>query len=116
MKLKCQCCGFEVEFEDGEAAFQAGWDAPPHFIDIVACNLCPAVCIVLHKGHTKAHALWEREGRPATFSLDTCASDQEFGDSQAIARAQRGMDFLQGILNGPRAQQSSTQEDNRQPN
>lgn len=41
MKLKCECCGFEQEFKDGEEAFQAGWDAPPHFSQYVSCNLCP---------------------------------------------------------------------------
>ena len=28
MKLKCQCCGFEQEFDSRDIAFQAGWDVP----------------------------------------------------------------------------------------
>ena len=54
MKLKCQCCGFEQEFDSREAAFQAGWDAPPHFTGYVTCNLCPGVCIVMGLSHDKA--------------------------------------------------------------
>lgn len=34
MKLKCQCCGIEQEFKDGEEAFKEGWDAPPHFTGV----------------------------------------------------------------------------------
>lgn len=74
-KLKCQCCGFEQEFKDGEAAFQSGWDAPLYFTDFVCCNLCPAVCIVLGTPHEKAHALWGREGRPAEFAYRTCVDE-----------------------------------------
>lgn len=76
MKLKCQCCGFEREFENPEVAFEAGWDAPPHFTGYIACHLCPAVCIVLNLGHEKAHALWEREGRPEEFTVEKCCDDQ----------------------------------------
>jgi hypothetical protein len=75
MLLKCQCCGFEQEFADGDAAFKAGWDAPPHFTGYVCCQICPAVCIVLGESHEMAHALWEREGRPAEFSFAKCAVD-----------------------------------------
>jgi hypothetical protein len=78
MLLKCQCCGIQQEFGDGEDAFLAGWDAPPHFTGFVACNLCPAVCIVLNKKHTIAHALWEREGRPSEFTVAKCADDEFF--------------------------------------
>ena len=70
VKLKCECCGFEREFEDREEAFEEGWDAPPHFSQFVTCELCPSAPLVLgHKEeHDKAHARWEREGRPATFT------------------------------------------------
>lgn len=91
IKLTCQCCGFEREFADLEKAFEAGWDAPPHFTGYVACNLCPAVCIVAGLGHAKAHALWKLDGRPAEFSLTTCATDREFGDAKAIAEREIGM-------------------------
>jgi hypothetical protein len=72
---RCQCCGFEQDFADGEAAFRAGWDAPPYFTGYVACDLCPAVCIVLGASHAHAHALWEQEGRPAEFSVAKCGTD-----------------------------------------
>lgn len=78
MLLKCQCCLFEREFVNGEAAFEAGWDAPPHFTGYICCDLCPAVCIVLGKSHASAHALWRREGRPAGFSVAKCADDEVF--------------------------------------
>jgi hypothetical protein len=69
MTLKCQCCGFEKEFADGEEAFQAGWDAPPHFSGYVACDLCPGSFVVLGMTdqHSAAHEKWKREGRPAEF-------------------------------------------------
>lgn len=80
MKLKCQCCQIEQEFEDGEAAFRAGWDAPPHFSQYVACNLCPGVCVVLGKSHAKAHELWAKEGRPKEFSVEKCGPDDDLGN------------------------------------
>lgn len=65
MKLKCECCGFEEEFPDGEEAFQAGWDCPPHFIAApITCSLCPAVCAMGLVDHTEAHTRWVKEGRP----------------------------------------------------
>lgn len=64
---KCQCCQFEQEFADGEAAFEAGWDAPPHFTGFVCCNLCPAVCVVLGLSHEQAHAYWKEHGRTEQF-------------------------------------------------
>jgi hypothetical protein len=77
MNLKCQCCGFEQEFADGEAAFDAGWDALPHFTGYVTCHLCPAVCIVLGEPHGAAHALWARTGRPDEFSVAKCGCDDD---------------------------------------
>ena len=69
MKLRCMCCGYEKEFESGQAAFEAGWDAPPMFTGYVACNLCPGTYVMF--GHTAkhaaAHARWEKEGRPEEF-------------------------------------------------
>lgn len=82
MKLKCQCCGIEQEFKDGEEAFKEGWDAPPHFTGYVCCKLCPAVCVVIGLPHTKAHALWEKEGRPAEFTVEKCGVDENFGDTE----------------------------------
>lgn len=75
MILRCQCCGFQQSFADSEAAFHAGWDAPPHFSGYICCNLCPATCIVLGHTHTFAHARWARDGRPETFGPDD-RSDQ----------------------------------------
>ncbi len=77
MKLRCQCCGIEREFKDGEEAFQAGWDAPPHFSTHICCDICPAVCLVLNAGHTKAHAYWEKHGRPKEFNA-LCLTDRDF--------------------------------------
>ncbi len=73
MKLKCQCCGFEAEFADGEAAFQAGWDAPPYFSGVICCHLCPASFIVLGETHrhAKAHEQWKTQGRPEEFEIPT---------------------------------------------
>lgn len=91
MSLKCQCCGFESDL-DLEEAFQAGWDAPPHFTVHVCCPLCPAVCLMdKSEGHTKAHAHWAKHGRPAEFALETCASDSVFGDKVEMAAAEAGM-------------------------
>jgi hypothetical protein len=78
MNLKCQCCGVEKDFPDGEAAYRAGWDAPPHFTTHVCCDLCPAVCVVLRASHAKAHALWEKEGRPSEFTVAKCGTDRDF--------------------------------------
>ena len=71
MIYTCQCCGFSAFFEDGEAAFEAGWDAPPHFTGYVCCNLCPGSFVVLGMTaqHATDHARWAREGRPAEFQL-----------------------------------------------
>jgi hypothetical protein len=71
MKLKCQCCGFEQEFLDGEAAFKAGWDAPPHFSGYISCDLCPGSLIVMGQTHKHApdHERWAKEGRPKEFEV-----------------------------------------------
>jgi hypothetical protein len=80
MKLKCQCCGFEQEFTDAEAAFQAGWDAPPHFTGYVSCDLCPGSYVVLGQTakHASAHARWAKEGRPRQFELPDDIDKEEF--------------------------------------
>ena len=80
MKLKCECCGIENEFVDGEDAFQKGWDAPPHFTQAVTCDLCPAICVILGKSHKMAHDLWAKEGRPEEFTSLKCGDDEVFGD------------------------------------
>lgn len=92
MLLTCQCCGYEQKFKDGEEAFQEGWDAPPHFTGFICCHLCPAVCVVLGKGHTMAHALWQAEGRPKQWSFAKCAPDDTFGDR---TEQQRFEEFLE---------------------
>lgn len=71
MNLKCQCCGFERVFTDGEEAFQAGWDAPPYFTGYVACDLCPGSFVVLGMTdrHKADHDRWEKQGRPAEFEI-----------------------------------------------
>jgi hypothetical protein len=97
MRLKCQCCGIEQEFADGEAAFQAGWDAPPHFNGYVACNLCPAVCVVMGASHAKAHAYWEAHGRPQEFDVATCADDAVFGDPKLVAEAEAAAEVMEQV-------------------
>jgi len=67
MILKCQCCEFEQEFVDAEDAFQAGWDAPPHFT-LVCCDCCPASYLMLGIDHGENHEQWKRDGRPASNS------------------------------------------------
>lgn len=73
MTLKCQCCDFVREFVDGEEAFEAGWDAPPHFTGVVCCNLCPASFVVLGlvEKHAPAHEKWKISGRPKEFEIPT---------------------------------------------
>lgn len=77
IKLKCQCCGIEREFETAQGAFKAGWDGPGYFSTHVTCELCPAVCIVLGAGHTKAHEHWAKHGRPPTFN-QLCLTDKDW--------------------------------------
>lgn len=78
LKLKCECCGFEREFENGEEAFEAGWDAPPHFTQVVTCDLCPASGLVCGVGHHKAHQYWKQHGRPKEFTVIHCCLDSEW--------------------------------------
>jgi len=78
--LQCQCCKIIKTFADNEAAFQAGWDAPPHFSMHICCDLCPAVCVVLGAGHEKAHAHWAQHGRPEKFG-PLCVTDKDFGET-----------------------------------
>ena len=77
MKLRCECCDFEQDFVDGQAAFDAGWDAPPWFTGYVCCDLCPGSFVVIARKevndlgithqHEKAHKIWAIEGRPRQF-------------------------------------------------
>lgn len=79
VEFTCQCCGFKQEFKGSLprlGAYDAGWDTPPTF-RYVCCNLCPGICIVLKAGHSKAHALWAKEGRPTEFTVEKCAIDTE---------------------------------------
>jgi hypothetical protein len=71
MIFKCQCCGFEKEFRDGEEAFAAGWDSPPYFTGYVSCNLCPGSFVVTGTTylHARDHQLWKDNGRPSEFEI-----------------------------------------------
>lgn len=93
--LTCDCCGVQRQFRSEQDAFKAGWDAPPHFTTHVCCNLCPAVCVVLGKGHSKAHAYWKEYGRPVEFDVATCATDDAFGDPRRIAALKASMGVLE---------------------
>lgn len=83
--LTCECCGFVQQFKDGEEAFEAGWDAPPHFTQFIVCSLCPTAGIVLSMSagnakdsmHKKAHAHWRDHGRPEEFNA-LCLLDSDF--------------------------------------
>jgi len=74
MKLKCQCCGFEQQFDSQEAAFQAGWDAPPHFTGYVACNLCPGACLVMGLAEGTDYEALSRVVRRPVGTLKSVAS------------------------------------------
>jgi hypothetical protein len=79
--LTCQCCEHAQEFSSLEAAFDAGWDAPPHFTGYVSCDLCPSTVCWTRLGHPQftaspvmraaaerhmvQHAVWQVAGRPA---------------------------------------------------
>lgn len=41
LDLTCECCGKQASLEP-EAAFQAGWDAPPYFTMVTVCPRCPS--------------------------------------------------------------------------
>lgn len=71
ISLTCQCCHHIQEFVDSEAAFKAGWDAPPHFTGYVACDLCPGAFVVMGitANHTVAHEQWKQHGRPTEFQI-----------------------------------------------
>lgn len=75
LKLKCECCGFEKEFESNQQAFEAGWDDKDNF-SIVTCNLCPASYVALGVSHEAVHQKWAKNGRPADFGPD-CVNDPE---------------------------------------
>lgn len=78
IKLKCACCGVEKEFPDQRAAFEVGWDVPEFLPSWpVSCDLCPGVCAMGWCSHAKAHAYWEKHGRPAKFG-PTCFADEDF--------------------------------------
>lgn len=101
MRLTCQCCGIEQEFKDGEEAFKAAWDAPPHFTGFIVCDLCPAVTVVLGKGHTKAHALWAAEGRPEEWTFAKCCTDGDWDDPEAERKFNEGyLDFMNATKAG----------------
>ena len=53
VKLKCEGCGVEAEFNSAEEAFHAGWDCPPRFPWIVTCPKCPSAPILLRKWQPK---------------------------------------------------------------
>jgi hypothetical protein len=87
--LTCECCGFSQQFKDTNEAFRAGWDAPPHFTQVICCDLCPSSGIVLStmqgkpkdSMHQKAHAHWREHGRPEEFDT-ICVLDEHFSLSE----------------------------------
>ena len=79
MLYQCMCCGFVKYFDNGEDAFRAGWDAPPHFTGYVCCDLCPGSFVVLgmtHQ-HEHQHKKWAKEGRPKAFEIPTDENGKE---------------------------------------
>jgi hypothetical protein len=77
VKLTCYCCGFEKEFSDGDEAFRAGWDGPPHFTQVECCDLCPTVFAIygIPEQHLRAHEKWKLEGRPGNFEASYAQGD-----------------------------------------
>lgn len=114
MLYRCQCCGIEEEYQDGHAAFQAGWDCEPMFHTHVACPLCPAICIVMGATHTIAHALWEAEGRPAEFSLEKCADDKTLSSREHLEKAQEAVDRMVKMVSGIKEGGTATAEVKKQ--
>ena len=53
VKLKCEGCGVEAEFNSVEEAFREGWDSPPIFPGVVTCPKCPSAPILLRKWREK---------------------------------------------------------------
>jgi len=49
VKLKCEGCGVEAEFDSAEEAFRAGWDCLPMFTGVVTCPKCPSAPILMRK-------------------------------------------------------------------
>lgn len=78
--FRCQCCGFRKLFANADEAYHEGWDTPPYFTGYVCCNLCPAVCIVMHQKykHDEAHDRWAKNGRPDKFEPATCGPDNGY--------------------------------------
>lgn len=85
IRLTCDCCGFSEHFQDGQDAFEQGWDAPPYFTGYVGCNLCPGSYIVLGRTdrHAPLHEKWNREGRPEAFD-----SERDVVPEDVIPKAQ----------------------------
>lgn len=80
VELTCDCCGHTETFSGLDAAFEAGWDAPPFFTGYVGCNLCPGAFIVMgiaEEKHGEVHERWKREGRPEEFSQETCVRAED---------------------------------------
>ena len=53
VKLKCEGCGLEAEFNSAEEAFRAGWDCLPMFTGAVTCPKCPSAPILFRKEQGK---------------------------------------------------------------
>lgn len=56
MKLKCESCGKEKEFESEQLAFDEGWDFPP-ICPVTTCGNCPSAPLIFEK-------LQEKEKKP----------------------------------------------------
>ena len=54
VKLKCEGCGVEAEFNSAEEAVEVGWDCPPMFTGIVTCPNCPSAPILFRKRQADA--------------------------------------------------------------
>jgi len=77
IKFTCDCCNITTEFVDAEEAYNKGWDAPPHFTTgYISCNLCP-ISFLYGVDHTPIHDKWAQEGRPDTFTEETCVVESE---------------------------------------
>lgn len=46
-RITCEGCGIVGEFDTPDAAFEAGWDAPPQFTVVTCCPNCSAAEILI---------------------------------------------------------------------
>ena len=66
--VTCEGCGAVGQFDTPEAAFQAGWDAPPHFTVITCCPNCSAAEILIARSQ-RGNSLQETDLRELALAM-----------------------------------------------